>query len=44
VRVHPENLVRQKLPAEERGHHVWARRYDAINGRERYLSDNGFRS
>jgi PPK2 family polyphosphate:nucleotide phosphotransferase len=43
VRVHPENLLRQKLPAETRGHHVWARRYDAINDWERYLSDNGFR-
>jgi PPK2 family polyphosphate:nucleotide phosphotransferase len=43
VRVHPENLVRQKLPAEVRGHHVWKRRYEAINGWEKYLSENGFR-
>jgi PPK2 family polyphosphate:nucleotide phosphotransferase len=43
VRVHPENLIRQKLPAEARGHHVWKRRYEAINGWERYLSENGFR-
>jgi PPK2 family polyphosphate:nucleotide phosphotransferase len=43
VRVHPENLLREKLPVETREHHVWARRYDAINGWERYLSDNGFR-
>jgi PPK2 family polyphosphate:nucleotide phosphotransferase len=43
VRVHPEHLLRQKLPAETREHHVWLRRYDAINGWERYLSDNGFR-
>ena len=43
VRVHPENLLRQKLPAETRGHHVWERRYEAINGWERYLSENGFR-
>jgi PPK2 family polyphosphate:nucleotide phosphotransferase len=43
VRVHPENLLRQKLPAEQRAQHVWARRYDAINNWERYLSDNGFR-
>jgi PPK2 family polyphosphate:nucleotide phosphotransferase len=43
VRVHPENLLRQQLPAEAREHHVWARRYDAINAWERYLSDNGFR-
>jgi PPK2 family polyphosphate:nucleotide phosphotransferase len=43
VRVHPENLLRQKLPANEREHHVWSRRYEAINNWERYLSDNGFR-
>jgi PPK2 family polyphosphate:nucleotide phosphotransferase len=43
VRVHPENLVRQKLPPQTREHHVWARRYDAINNWEQYLSDNGFR-
>jgi PPK2 family polyphosphate:nucleotide phosphotransferase len=43
VRVHPENLLRQQLPAEARDHHVWAHRYDAINNWERYLSDNGFR-
>jgi PPK2 family polyphosphate:nucleotide phosphotransferase len=43
VRVHPENLVRQKLSAEARGHHVWKRRYEAINGWEKYLSENGFR-
>ena len=27
VRVHPEILLRQKLPAETREHHVWKRRY-----------------
>ena len=43
VRVHPENLVRQKLPAEAREHHVWKHRYQAINDWERYLSENGFR-
>ena len=43
VRVHPENLLRQKLPVETREHHVWARRYEAINDLERYLSENGFR-
>jgi PPK2 family polyphosphate:nucleotide phosphotransferase len=43
VRVHPENLLRQKLPAETRGHDVWQRRYEAINDWERYLSANGFR-
>src|SRR6476659_1441030 len=29
VRVHPENLLRQKLPAATRKHHVWTRRYEA---------------
>src|SRR6476660_9392692 len=43
VRVHPENLVAQKLPADAREHHVWKRRYHAINEWERYLSENGFR-
>jgi PPK2 family polyphosphate:nucleotide phosphotransferase len=43
VRVHPENLQRQKLPPAMREHHVWTRRYDAINDWERYLSENGFR-
>jgi PPK2 family polyphosphate:nucleotide phosphotransferase len=43
VRVHPENLVRQKLPADARGHGVWKRRYGAINDWEQYLSWNGFR-
>jgi PPK2 family polyphosphate:nucleotide phosphotransferase len=43
VRVHPDNLVRQRLPVETREHHVWKRRYDAINDWERYLSENGFR-
>jgi polyphosphate kinase 2 (PPK2 family) len=43
VRVHPENLFRQKLPAATRKHHVWTRRYEAINDWEQYLSDNGFR-
>jgi Polyphosphate kinase 2 (PPK2) len=33
VRVHPENLTRQKLPPELREHHVWAHRYHAINER-----------
>ena len=27
VRVHPEILLRQQLPAETREHHVWKRRY-----------------
>lgn len=43
VRVHPENLTRQKLPAEARGPGVWERRYREINDWERHLTDNGFR-
>ncbi len=43
VRVHPENLVSERLPAEAGGDHVWQRRYRAINDWEWYLSENGFR-
>lgn len=43
VRVHPENLDRQKLPREAKGKRVWDRRYREINDWERYLSDNGFK-
>ncbi|MFE0463879.1 polyphosphate kinase 2 family protein [Kitasatospora sp. NPDC058965] len=43
VRVHPENLDRQKLPAEAKGPGVWERRYREINDWERYLADNGFK-
>jgi PPK2 family polyphosphate:nucleotide phosphotransferase len=43
VRVHPENLDRQKLPKDARGKTVWDRRYREINDWERYLSDNGFK-
>ncbi|MFJ9815730.1 polyphosphate kinase 2 family protein [Streptomyces sp. NPDC101151] len=42
VRVHPENLVRQKLPERARGKNVWKRRYREMNEWERYLTDNGF--
>jgi PPK2 family polyphosphate:nucleotide phosphotransferase len=42
VRVHPENLDRQKLPEDAKGEDVWDRRYREINDWERYLSDNGF--
>ena len=44
VRVHPENLDRQKLPdgGASTGD-VWKRRYREINDWERYLTDNGFR-
>ena len=43
VRVHPENLERQKLPEAAKGGDVWKRRYREINDWERYLTDNGFR-
>ena len=43
VRVHPENLDRQHLPAEARAHGVWERRFREINDFERHLVDNGIR-
>ncbi len=43
VRVHPELLDRQKLPAEAKGPGVWKRRYREINDWERFLVDNGIR-
>ncbi len=43
VRVHPENLKRQKLPAAAKRGDVWKRRYREINDWERYLTDNGIR-
>ena len=41
VRVHPENLERQRLPAEARGKDVWERRFREINDWEHHLVDNG---
>jgi PPK2 family polyphosphate:nucleotide phosphotransferase len=43
VRVHPELLDRQNLPDAARRGNIWARRYQAINDYERYLTENGFR-
>lgn len=43
VRVHPENLDREKLPKAAKKGDVWQRRYREINDWERYLTDNGFR-
>ncbi|WP_392959143.1 polyphosphate kinase 2 family protein [Streptomyces sp. LN245] len=43
VRVHPEVLDRQRLPADARGPDIWDRRYRAVNDWERYLTDNGFK-
>jgi PPK2 family polyphosphate:nucleotide phosphotransferase len=43
VRVHPENLERQKQPRVAKRGDVWKQRYREINAWERYLTDNGFR-
>jgi PPK2 family polyphosphate:nucleotide phosphotransferase len=44
VRVHPEVLANEKLPASaKRKRDVWQRRYRQINDWERYLTDNGIR-
>jgi PPK2 family polyphosphate:nucleotide phosphotransferase len=43
VRVHPENLDRQRLPRAATKADIWRRRYRAINDWERYLAENGFR-
>jgi PPK2 family polyphosphate:nucleotide phosphotransferase len=41
VRVHPEVLARQKLPARGKHKDLWDRRYREINAWEKYLVDNG---
>jgi PPK2 family polyphosphate:nucleotide phosphotransferase len=43
VRVHPEYLDREKVPADAQRHDVWQRRYREINDWERYLTENGIR-
>ncbi|MGA7704220.1 MAG: polyphosphate kinase 2 family protein [Solirubrobacteraceae bacterium] len=43
VRVHPENLDRQKLPEAAKAGDIWQRRYREINDWEHYLTDNGLR-
>lgn len=43
VRVHRENLERQKLPERCKQGDVFKRRYREINDWERYLTDNGIR-
>ena len=40
VRVHPELLDHQKIPASDR-RHIWKHRYEQINAFERYLVENG---
>jgi PPK2 family polyphosphate:nucleotide phosphotransferase len=41
VRVHPEFLARQKLPANCAHERIWEERFQDIRGFERYLSRNG---
>jgi PPK2 family polyphosphate:nucleotide phosphotransferase len=41
VRVHPELLASERLPARARTGDIWARRYREINDWEHYLVDNG---
>ena len=41
VRVHPEILARQRLPASLVTRRVWTERYEDINAFERYLARNG---
>jgi PPK2 family polyphosphate:nucleotide phosphotransferase len=41
VRVHPEVLARQKLPASLVSRDIWKERFEDINAFERYLSRNG---
>ncbi|MCW3033131.1 MAG: hypothetical protein QOK19_296 [Solirubrobacteraceae bacterium] len=43
VRVHPELLDAQRLPAAARSGGVWTRRYREINEWEHYLVENGIR-
>jgi PPK2 family polyphosphate:nucleotide phosphotransferase len=41
VRIHPEFLDAQKIPAQLVGKNIWLRRYDEINAFEKYLTRNG---
>jgi PPK2 family polyphosphate:nucleotide phosphotransferase len=41
VRVHPDLLAAEQLPAQKGKHDVWGRRYREINDWERYLTGNG---
>jgi PPK2 family polyphosphate:nucleotide phosphotransferase len=43
VRVHPELLDRENLPADALRGDIWGRRFETINGWERHLVKNGFR-
>lgn len=41
VRVHPELLARQKVPANLIGKDIWKQRFKSIRGFERHLAGNG---
>lgn len=41
VRVHPEVLAKEKLPAQLVTKNIWRERFEDISGFERYLSRNG---
>jgi PPK2 family polyphosphate:nucleotide phosphotransferase len=41
VRVHPQILDSQQLPPEAKTEDLWQRRFEEINGFERYLTRNG---
>jgi PPK2 family polyphosphate:nucleotide phosphotransferase len=41
VRVHPEFLAKQQLPANAKGKDIWKRRFEEINNFEKYLVHNG---
>jgi PPK2 family polyphosphate:nucleotide phosphotransferase len=41
VRVHPDFLARQKLPAHLADEKIWKRRFSEINAFEKYLVENG---
>jgi PPK2 family polyphosphate:nucleotide phosphotransferase len=41
VRVHPDLLARQKLPATLTGKDIWKQRFKSIRGFERHLARNG---
>ena len=41
VRLHPEYLDKQQLPASVKDRKIWQRRFEQINNFEKYLSENG---
>ncbi|WP_026072467.1 polyphosphate kinase 2 family protein [Nodosilinea nodulosa] len=41
VRVRPDLLAQQQLPASTRGDHIWQQRFEEINNFEKYLVNNG---